>query len=116
MSDKALNLRAAVSGYKAQYGVAGISEQHPDLPAGCVQRIEAVVDAAAAMADAGLEVRYYLPPRNAVLRESPIMAIYQDGRRVFKGTPLQGVWTALELAGVRTAQQPNEIFPEELDR
>lgn len=61
-----------------------------------------------------IQIRYYLPPLNAVLRETPIMAIYQDGKRIFKGHPIEGIWTALELAGVETEQQPNEIFPERL--
>lgn len=37
------NLMAALAGYDAQYSVRGIGEQHPDLPLGCVERVEALV-------------------------------------------------------------------------
>lgn len=39
-------LRAALAGYDAQYGVRSIADQHPTLPSGAVERIEAVVEAA----------------------------------------------------------------------
>ncbi len=40
------DLRAALAGYQAQYGGYGLREQHPNMPEGCVQRIEALVQAA----------------------------------------------------------------------
>lgn len=42
-------LWAAVAGYEAQYGEKSIGEQHPGLPSGAVERIEAVVNAATAI-------------------------------------------------------------------
>ena len=38
-------LRAAIAGYDAQYGERAIDEQH-DVPAGCANRVEAVVESA----------------------------------------------------------------------
>lgn len=37
------DLWAALMGFQAQYGGYGLREQHPSLPEGCVQRIEALV-------------------------------------------------------------------------
>lgn len=45
----ATSLWAALAGYQAQYGNKSIGEQHPELPQGCVERIDAVVKAAEEM-------------------------------------------------------------------
>jgi len=49
--DQVVMLWAAVQGYNAQYGQRSIGEQHPELPQGCVDRIEAVVKAAQDIVD-----------------------------------------------------------------
>jgi hypothetical protein len=49
--DQLVMLWAAIQGYKAQYGECGIGEQHPELPQGCVDRVEAVVNAASDIVD-----------------------------------------------------------------
>jgi hypothetical protein len=46
-------LDCAVSGYLAQYGDRSIGEQHPDLPSGCIGRVESLVDASIAAAGDG---------------------------------------------------------------
>lgn len=45
-------LRCAVAGYDAQYGKVPVGEQH-DLPKGCSDRVEAVVNAARVAAQRG---------------------------------------------------------------
>lgn len=47
-------LRVALAGYDAQYGKRSIGEQYPDLPSGAVERIEALVEAARGVEQAGL--------------------------------------------------------------
>lgn len=39
------DMRAALAGYDAQFGERPIGEQHPELPRGCVERVEAIVRA-----------------------------------------------------------------------
>src|SRR6185312_7668365 len=49
-------LDCAVSGYLAQYGDRSLAEQHPELPGGCIERIEALLDAAIAASGRGREL------------------------------------------------------------
>lgn len=49
-------LGCAISGYLAQYGDRSISEQHPELSSGCVERVESLVDASIVAARDGRQL------------------------------------------------------------